>query len=280
MELQLKELQLEIDQDSCIQCRACVQDCPYAILELAPDYPAVIPDRAEQCIECQHCLAVCPTGALSILGFEPEGSLPLKGIFPTEEQLSGLIRGRRSVRRYKATPLEPEVIDAMLATVAHAPTGVNNCQCLFSVVEDQEVMKRIREQTIAGIRAKAESESLPSGLEFFAGIVRAWDEGNDILFRGAPHLLLVSTPKQGPSPQVDPIIALSYFELLAASMKLGTLWNGLAKWAFMDIVPEMLPRLGIPEDHSLGYLMLFGQPAVQYFRTVQRAPGNVRRVVF
>lgn len=273
------DLRLKIDTEACIQCGACVQDCPYHILELDPDYPRAIDDKSDQCIECQHCLAVCPTGALSILGFDPVDSLPLKGQFPTPEQMDVLIRGRRSVRRYRSTPLDSEVIDRMMATIAHAPTGVNRRQCLFTVVEDPAVMERIARTTIEGIRQKADAKALPEGLEFFAGIVRAWDKGKDVLFRKAPHMLIISVPKNGPSPGADPIIAFSYFELLAASMNIGTLWDGLAKWAFTVIVPEMQEQLDIPEDHQIGYVMLFGKPAVKYFRTVQRDPLNIRRVV-
>lgn len=272
------DLQLVIDQETCIQCGACAKDCPYFILEMESEYPKVKPDRAGMCIQCQHCLAACPTGALSILGFSPENSLPLKGAFPTPAQMDVLIRGRRSVRRYKSTPLDSDTIDALLATTVHAPTGVNNRQCLFSVVEDPSVMQAVREETIEKIRIQAQQGTLPPPLEFFAGFVKAWDEGRDVLFRDAPHMLLVSAPKTSPSPDTDPIIALSYFELMAASMQIGTLWNGLAKWAFTTIAPELLTKLGIPEDHKLGYVMLFGKPAVKYFRTVQRTPDNIRRV--
>lgn len=63
-------------------------------------------------------------------------------------------------------------------------------------------------------------------------------------------------------------------------MNIGTLWDGLAKWAITDIVPEMQKKIGIPEDHQIGYVMLFGKPAVKYFRTVQRDKANIRRVTY
>lgn len=70
----------------------------------------------------------------------------------------------------------------------------------------------------------------------------------------------------------DPFIFLSYFELLAQSRGIGTVWCGLLYWALKDILPELLPRLGIPEDYRLGYAMLFGYPAFSYYRTVERDP--------
>ncbi len=272
------DLQLQIDQDRCTACGMCVADCPYAILQMADGQPCVNEEKSDQCIACQHCLAVCPVSALSIFGILPENSIDLRNNLPTPMQVETLLRGRRSVRKYAPHPLDPATIKRLLTVAANAPTGVNNRQFLFTLVEDPAVMDLIREQTIAGIRELAEAEQLPRGLEFFGGIVRAWDKGNDVLFRKAPHMLLVSSPKNGPSPEVDCHIVLAYFELMAASMGIGTLWDGLAKWAFTTILPEMCSRIGIPDDHVLGYIMLFGKPAVKYHRTVQRDTVAVRRV--
>ena len=79
------DLQFTIDRELCTQCGACVDDCPFHIIELTPDYPALNPARAHHCIRCQHCLAVCPTGALSILGLSPADSLPLPESLPAPD---------------------------------------------------------------------------------------------------------------------------------------------------------------------------------------------------
>lgn len=271
-------LSFHVDQELCIQCGECVRDCPYGIIELSGDVPVIVAEREEQCIRCQHCLAVCGTGALSILGRDPARSIPLAGNLPTAAQMETLIKGRRSVRWYAPEPVEPAVIARLLEVVAHGPTGVNNRQLLFTIIEDQETMGALRQETMAGIRRAVQEKTLPPGLEFYEAILGAWDSGRDIIFRGAPHLLVVSSPRGGPSPEQDTMIALAYFELLACSAGLGTLWDGLAKWALTAILPDMTKRLGIPETHAIGYMMLFGKPAVQYYRTVQRGEPRVNRV--
>ena len=68
-------------------------------------------------------------------------------------------------------------------------------------------------------------------------------------------------------------------ELFAQSLGVGTVWNGLTKWAIMDLLPETRQRLGIPEEHVIGYVMSFGRPALSFQRTVQRGPAAVNRVV-
>jgi len=271
-------LSLRIDEENCIQCGECAEDCPYDVLSLDTGYPAVIADRADSCIACQHCFTICPTGALSIFGLDPQDSSSLDDALPSPQQLAILMKGRRSVRQYLGEPVENSTIAELIEVVANGPTGVNNRQLLFTVVENQNVMTALRKDTIEGIRKVAEAGGLPKELEFFSGIVDAADAGNDVLFRNAPHLLIVSSPADGPSPEQDCLIALTYFELLAAASGLGTVWNGLCRWALTRIVPELLEQLHIPEKHTIGYMMSFGKPAVEYHRTVQRGGARINSI--
>jgi ferredoxin len=272
------DLQFTIDRDLCIQCGACADDCPFHIIELTDGFPALNPTREHHCIRCQHCLAVCPTGALSICGVRPEQSLPLPQSLPSPAQMTALIRGRRSVRRYLPEPLDSAVIDAMLHTVANAPTGKNIRQCLFTVIEDRETMDLFRRETLEGLRRAVADKRLGEGLSYFRHVVTAWDQGKDIIFRNAPHLLMVSTAPTSTTPDADLLIAMSYFELLAASMGIGTLWNAMIRWALSTLDVDLYRRLGIPDDHVKGYALLFGRPAVQYHRTVQRDEVQINRV--
>jgi hypothetical protein len=76
----------------------------------------------------------------------------------------------------------------------------------------------------------------------------------------------------------DCIIALATFELYAQSLGVGTVWNGLFTLTITDLLPFLRKKLGIPEDHTIGYSMGFGYPAVQYERTVVRSTPNINRV--
>lgn len=271
-------LRFSVDEELCIGCGECVSDCPYGVIEMHGDFPRIAGGREGACIGCQHCLAVCGPGALSIHGLHPEDSLPLAGRLPAADQLATLMQGRRSVRRYTGMPVAADQIQFLLDTVACAPTGINNRQVLFTVIDDCQVMESLRRTTYSSLDAVIREGRLPAGMEFFQAMVEdALKNGRDNIFRGAPHLLIVSAPKDSPSPEADCHIALAYFELLAASMGLGTLWSGLAKWALVMIVPEILQRLGIPDNHQVGYMMVFGHPAVTYHRTVQRASTHVNR---
>jgi nitroreductase/NAD-dependent dihydropyrimidine dehydrogenase PreA subunit len=273
-------LQFTVNRQVCTRCGLCVSDCPVRIIAMEEGgYPAIAPVRESSCLRCQHCLAVCPTAAVSILGLDPEESTPLVGNYPHPDQLETLMKGRRSVRSYRPENLEPALVQRLLATAWHAPTGHNARQVRFTVVADRQKMADLRAEVMEGLGRLAEAGNLPGEMDFFAGFVRLWKEkGRDIIFRDAPHLLLASAPKGAGTPLEDCLISLSYFELFAQNLGVGTVWNGFAKWALADLLPETRQRLGIPDDHLLGGAISFGPAAIGYSRTVQYRHPIIHRV--
>ena len=269
-----------VNPKKCVKCKQCIIDCPSNIISFGKKLPYISNDNKKACIKCQHCLAICPTGALSILHVDPKNCDNLKNNLPEYDKLEILAKGRRSTRRYKNENIKEEDINRLLKAALHAPTGNNAMKVNFSVIDDKNIMSKYRNEVYNGIKKAVDSNNLPIGMEFFEGIANKWFlEKNDIIFRNAPHMVISSAPKECPTPEVDAIIALSYFDLLASAMKLGTLWCGLGKWAIEDVVPEMRTKLGIPEDHKIGYIMIFGKPAVKYYRTVQRETSNINKIV-
>ena len=265
-----------IDTALCIQCGLCAKDCPMHVIEMK-ETPVL---EKEGCFECGHCLAVCPTGALSILGFSPADSTPLKGTLPSAKQMKTLIKGRRSVRQYRDENVEAETIRELLDSTAHAPTGVNVRAVQLTVIDNKETMNAFRDEVYTLLESTL-PEEMPDDDHTLNVLIFAVkdrkENGSDVIFRGAPHLVIASSPKSTPCPDADPQIALAYFELMAQSMGLGTVWDGICKRAFLRL-PSLPARLGIPEDHQIGYAIAFGKPAVQYLRTVERGPANVKKV--
>ena len=270
-------LQFRIDEKRCTQCGECVLECPAGVIAMDA-YPEMA--NEEGCFQCQHCLAVCPTAAVSILGKNPDASSELKGKMPDPASLAILIKGRRSVRRYRDRDLAPELIDELLEVSCHAPTGVNARAVLFTVVRERGVMHRLREHLMDRLAKLKESGALPEGLagKYLGWTVNAWREtGTDILFRGAPHLLITSAPAEAPCPVQDTHIALTTFQLIAHAHGAGTVWDGICMMA-LAVCPDVAVKLGIPENHAIGYAIAFGEPAVEYQRTVQRGPAQVNVV--
>jgi nitroreductase len=213
------------------------------------------------------------------VGLDPANSLPLTGKTIDADEMELLIKGRRAIRNYKQENLEPDVLQRLLDVACYAPSGMNARQVRFTVVDDREKLAALRDDLMNGLGQLVRENKLPEGMEFFANFYRAWEEqGIDTLFRGAPHFLVVSAPQNIVTPVQDCLIAMTIFEMFAQTLGVGTVWDGLAKWAISDLMPEFRIRLGIPEDHVVGYAMAFGRPAVEYARTAQHVSYQIHRM--
>jgi nitroreductase/NAD-dependent dihydropyrimidine dehydrogenase PreA subunit len=272
-------LQFEIKEENCTKCGLCAKDCVVKIIDMSTGYPRISAENEVVCLRCRHCLAVCPAGALSILGKKPEDSRSLHGNLPAPDNLEILIKGRRTVRQYRDENLDPELMQRLLDVTWHAPTGHNDRQVLFTVVDDKEAMAGLRNQAMEGLTNYVREDQLPKQHGVIAKVASMWQEyGIDAIFWGAPHLIVASAPKGCTTPEADCLIALSYFELFAQSLGVGTVWGGVSTWTLDHYVSELRQHLGIPADHLIGYAMAFGTPAVQYHRTLEKGEANVLRV--
>lgn len=264
-------LNFSVDNDLCTRCRKCVEDCPSRIIEQKDnDLPFIPADKEMYCIQCQHCLAVCPTAAVSIFGKNPYDSVAVSyDRFPNLESMMRLVRGRRSVRQYKDENVDGDLIRKLLHTLANAPSGVNSRKLTFRVIENKAVMHRIREKVLSELQVAVDAGRIPQRFAYLTSAVPVYKEqGRDILFRNAPHALIISASPDAACPDEDVTLALAYFELLAQSAGLGTVWWGMLKM-FLESLPELKPLFGVPDGHAY-YGMLFGLPGVTYPRAVQR----------
>jgi ferredoxin len=274
-------LQFKVDQVKCTRCGQCVLDCPSRIIERSGDAaPFIRPENEESCIRCQHCLAICPSAAVSIFGRDPANSQPLRaGSFPKLDKMINLVRGRRSVRRYRDENVDPKLLQQLLAVLGNVPTAVNRMALTFSVIDDKDMMRRFRVKTINALAEAVKAGRVPEQNAYLMQAVPSWfEQKTDVIFRGAPHMLVVSAGPESVCPQEDVNLALAYFELLAQSAGVGAVWCGLAKMA-LELLPELKKDVGITPGHYY-YTMLFGMPAVRYARTVQREEAaRIRRMV-
>ncbi|MBU0714633.1 MAG: nitroreductase family protein [Verrucomicrobia bacterium] len=275
-------LQFTVNEKLCTRCGLCAADCPAQIItQEGKALPSISPDQEAKCLQCQHCLAICPTAAISILEKYPANSLPLSAdSFPRLDQMARFVRGRRSIRQYKDENVDPALINQLLATLANVPTGVNNRALTFTVIDDKAVMYRLRDKVLAALAALGKAGRIPERFKYLLEAPPAYYEHKvDIIFRGAPHALMVSAPSDAPCPGEDVALTLAYFELLAQSARLGTVWWGMFKM-FLELLPDMKALFGLSPRHRYYYGMLFGIPAIHYPRTVQRDDAAiVKRVL-
>jgi len=254
-----------VDETKCIHCGLCEKDCISGIIHLNENkIPAV--NNQERCIGCQHCLAICPVGAISIFNKNPEDSEQIYVQNP--EMVLNLIKSRRSVRQFKNENLDTETMNKLKNMLSWIPTGCNNHALQFSFIDDVEVMNEFREHINQKILNALTKKAIKPIVDKFSLYTNAFLKGKDVIFRGAPHILVVSNSVTAPCEKEDGIIALSYFELYAQSLGAGTCWCGYADLC-LKLFPELSEFLEIPDGYKPEYVMLFGPKAINYSRTTQ-----------
>ena len=135
-----------INEEKCNGCGICIAECPrYLIQTLSKGVLPSWVDAAEsRCINCGHCVAICPGGAIVHEDF-PQGSImPIhEELKPSVEQMTEILRTRRSIREFTDRPVEKHLIDRIIDCARFAPSGCNSQSTEFVVVQDRAVLNEI-----------------------------------------------------------------------------------------------------------------------------------------
>jgi nitroreductase/NAD-dependent dihydropyrimidine dehydrogenase PreA subunit len=254
-----------VDTEKCKKDGVCMEACPTSCIQAGPDgFPEEAPGAF--CLECGHCVAVCPHGALTNHRTPPEGYTPVAAGLPGLEAVSGLMRARRSVREFKKDRAIPRDTLAGLLEVARcAPTAVNSQKVGWIVCSDPALVRRSAEMSIEWMRA--------SGV--YPSLVERWDQGREVVLRGAPQFVAACAPTDYTWGTVDCTIALSYLELAVAAAGLGACWAGLLTRAIAGI-PELAGLLGLPADQTVHGALMLGVPKYPYRLVPPRREAQVR----
>ena len=262
---------ISIDKEKCVRCGLCISDCISGCIAFDNDnYPQTVDEK--RCIACQHCLAICPTGALSFADKKPENSEEVE-----YNDILRLIKSRRSVRQYKEEEIPAETMTKLKEMLPYIPTGCNSHALHFSIVETKSAMDIIRKRVNELLVKTLSYKAIAPLLDKFSKYKDALVNGEDVIFRNAPHMVVVSSPVTAPCATVDPIIALSYFELYAQHLGVGTCWCGFAE-VCIKFFPEICEMLEIPSGYKPVYVMLFGISKVKYQRTIQPDPYKISEI--
>ena len=54
-----------IEQEKCLSCCQCAENCPAEIITMEADY-AVVSGDPDSCLGCLTCVSYCPSGAVTI----------------------------------------------------------------------------------------------------------------------------------------------------------------------------------------------------------------------
>ena len=272
----MKQTGFQVDRDRCRGCGLCAKVCPGGILSLDEGknvhMAAFDAFGWNGCWQCEHCLAVCRAGAISFFGHKPADSLPPVPSGTAAPMLDALIANRHSCRRYQDRNVDAATIRDMISRLAAAPNGGNKQQVEFTLIDDKGQMERFRRMVRREMERLAAQGIYPKGFDRASyEDMKRWEAAvrPDMVFCGAPHLLIPHAPLGRGEPVQDVLIAGAYFELLCASRGLGAVMMTFPL-GVLERMPAIKAMLEIPENHYIGMLIGFGYPEIRYARGVQK----------
>ncbi len=266
-----------IDPDKCNRDGICVSECPSSVILMASpkDVPTPAADAPEHCIQCGHCVSVCPESALSLSWLKPADCLSRDVTLTlTPNQAEQFLASRRSIRTFSKKPVEHHKLLKLLEVACRAPSAKNAQPWHWLVVEDTAQVRRLAGMVIDWVRLimkqrpdMAEQMKLPR-------VLKAWENGDERICRGAPHVIVVHGDKDWPFGSEDGALALCHLDLYAPTMGLGTCWGGYLYTAANNY-PPLSEAMGIPSGHRAYGAMMVGYPKFKYPRIPLRNPPRV-----
>ncbi len=267
---------ISIDETKCKKDAMCARECAVAIIRLKDpqSFPEMVPGGEQICLICGHCVAVCPHGAFNHSRVPMDNCPPIRSdLAINEQQAVQFLRSRRSIRRFRDAPVEREKIQRLIEIARYAPTGGNGQWVEWLVFTDREKIHQIAASTVDWMREaiqKAQAAFPP----YLPIMVATWDAGHDAVLWKAPALVIASAPAEASTGMVDLTLALSYLELAAPTLGLGTCWAGVLHGALLAS-PSLRTLVGIPEGHPHHYPMMLGYPRLKYHRLPERKPPKI-----
>ena len=258
---------ISIDSENCTKCGICVDVCPNGTIGMMENGPEIINNI---CIECGHCVAVCPHAAIdnkkTPLAEQQEVNIPV-----IDADTAGkFLRSRRSIRCYREESVERNKIVELLDVARMAPTAINSQGVSYHVIDDKIVLKNIIETVVSWMEELIQAKN-PVGL-YFKGYVDKYRKDNkDVILRGAPGLILATVDKNFmPRGRDNAHFALTYAELYANTIGLGTCWAGIVQACFAAEYKPLLDLVNIDNDKCVAAAIMVGYPKYKFKRVVQR----------
>lgn len=256
----MQPVKFQVDAATCVRCGLCVRDCLEGIIHMG-EAPFIAPQDTGKCIHCGHCQAICPTASITLDGHAP-ASLEAQPKAPGEAEVAGLIRRRRSVREYKAEPVDETLLARAIDLASFAPTSTNSREIAYLVLNGRDKVEKLRSLTAAIMRKDA----------FLKRLLEDAPAARDRIFRGAPCVLIAHAPESIPLAAADCATALATLELALPSFGLASCWAGI----FTVVCGKETPgELALPQGNRVFGALMIGSPAIAYARVPFRTKPRI-----
>ncbi len=286
-----------IDEARCTGCGSCAGICSSWSITMKDGKPVIGSAGILGCLACGHCVAVCPSGAVRITGRGMTGEdllpLPPRSARASADSLEGLLRARRSTRRFEDRPVERETIDRLLDMGSTAPMGFPPTPVGVVVINGKERVRELAIDLTAAFRKwlflgtpagslmlrlmmdKTSAEMMRDlVLPVARKIIEEREEGRDLLFYDAPCVILFHYPMKD---TIDPAIACSFTTIAAEALGLGSCMIGTVAPALQGD-KKLKSKWGIPARSHPSLAMILGYPSVKFLNGVRRRFASVEHL--
>jgi nitroreductase/NAD-dependent dihydropyrimidine dehydrogenase PreA subunit len=284
-------MKIRIIQENCTRCLLCVKDCAAAVWQEENGLPKVV--FPEACTLCSHCLSVCPAGAIEHDGLDLLQIKKINTTLVNPEAYETVVRGRRSIRRYKDRPVPEDMIQKVMGLAAHTPTATNSQNVAYTVITDRDLLEKIS-QAIFGFSVKVFrfTQKFPGNLVYkiirrFPGsevmaryldpmpyYMEETEKGRDLILHKAPALILVHAPKGKNFSCENCNLAAGNIMNFAYSLGLGTCYIGFLT-LYLKHSKTLRKAVGLPENRMAHAALVMGYPAYGHTRTASRNTPNI-----
>jgi len=262
---------IQVNQETCNQCGICAQECPDFLIDFkVGEFPQPLASIEKYCIRCGHCVAVCPTGSLTHQNSPVEKCVLIENnLTVSAGQCEQLLKSRRSIRAFQEQAVTRDTISRLIEIARYAPTGHNDQELEWLVIDSRVELERIESLGTDWIRWNMENSTPLSAVFDLQEMLKVQQESHRTFLRGAPALLITHAAGNSPMGLIDSSTALGYLDLAANSLGLGTCWAGLVYFMANSFQP-VKDAIALPDGHvALGCLML-GFNKFQYSRIPAR----------
>jgi len=244
-----------IDLNRCNLCKECIKECPMD--NFSNLNKQVFFDNSRRCILCGHCIAVCQNNAI-IYEDMKDFAIDFKetGVSQSYDTTFKLLCSKRSIRQYKNQKVPNKIIEKVIDCIRYAPVGLNKRTLKCLIISDKIKSNELIDSIIDAIESEEEKENY----------VKKRRKNIDPFFYNAPNILILHSDNQWDSKNA--IIGLTYAMLGAESLGLGSCWIGGIQM-FLNENKQIKKKILNIDDEIFG-IMIFGYPAVKYFRTPPR----------
>lgn len=282
---------INVDLEKCTLCKACVNDCITGVFYVESDKLNIVDGFEDLCILCGHCVAICPVNVIKLKINEESFTREIENTdeYPNFQSLSNLVLKRRSIRKFKDTPVPKAVLEEILDLARFSPTASNTENVHYTIIQDKKIVKTISDYITTKVKRFVQNLDDPKGRKIMKAhmpkeefdlaienlprtkaILSSIDKGTDFWCWDGEIIFIHGEITIG-GIITNSSLAAAHIMLAAESLGLGTC--SLGYLTFHTNQSETIKKIiNLPENHEVGYSLVIGYPKVKYRRIPSRKP--------